>query len=71
MAIHQEVAMIYHFMDFFKMAAVCHLKHIWTTHEGYLVVFIVVHNLVRIDAAVLIIIIIIIVVVVVVVVVVV
>jgi len=42
--------------NFFKMAAVCHVGfvwgHIWTTHEGKLVVFITVQNLVAIDAVV-------------------
>jgi len=45
-------------VDVFKMAAVRHLicyVCVWTTHEGHLVVFIVVQNLVWIDAVVLII----------------
>ena len=49
--IGQTAAEIWRFFDFSKMAAVRHR----TTHEGHLVVFIAVQNLVGIDAAVLII----------------
>jgi len=42
------------FFEIFKMAAVCHLgfvgAQIWTTHEDYLVVFIVLQNVAGINA---------------------
>ena len=51
--IGQNAAEIWRFFDFSKMAAVRHLGFVVcvrTTHEGYLVVFIAVQNLVGIDA---------------------
>jgi len=51
--IGQIAAEIWRFFDFSKMAAVRHLGFVmcvWTTHEGHLVVFIIVQNLVGIDA---------------------
>jgi len=56
--IGQTAAKIWRLFDFSKMAAVSHLGFVMrveTTHEGHLVVFITVQNLVGIDAAVLII----------------
>ena len=56
--IGQTAAEIWLFLDFSKMMAICHLGFVvcvWTTHEGHLVVFIAVQNLVGIDAVVLII----------------
>jgi len=54
----QTAAVIWRFFDFSKMAAVRHLGFVVcvrTTHEGHLVVFSAVQNLVGIDAVVLII----------------
>jgi len=58
MEIGQTVTEISQFFDFSKVAVVCHLEFVVcvrTTHEGPLVVFIVVQNLVGIDAVALII----------------
>jgi len=54
-AIGQTVAEIWRFLDFSKMATVRHLgfvMRVWITHEGHLMVFITMQNLVGIDTAV-------------------
>jgi len=52
-AIGQTIAEIWQFFDFSKMAPpwICDAR-VWTTHEGHLVVFIAVQNLVGIDTVV-------------------